>query len=111
MMTGASGLEDKGQILSVGGSATFNVWQEKSQCDQLSGTKEPSALPPSENIDNFDMLMGIMCRSVRMETGSDKNIQEYSSSVTANRFTMSTQSYELNSENNHCFGANDEVND
>ena len=85
MMTGGSGLVDKGRILSIGGSSMFNVWKKDSHCDQLSGTREPSALPPSENIDTFDMLMGIMCRSVRMETGSDKNIQEYSSSVIANR--------------------------
>ena len=69
-------------LLLIGGSSTFNVWEENSQCDQLSGTREPSALPPSENIDNFDMLMGIMCRSVRMETTINK---KYSNSVIANR--------------------------
>ena len=82
MMTGASGLVDKGRILSIGGSSTFNVWQEDSQCDRLSGTREPSALPPSENMDNFDMLIRLMCRSVRMET---THSQKYSNSVTANK--------------------------
>jgi len=119
MMTGGSGLVDKGRILSIGGSSMFNVWEKDSQCDQLSGTREPSALPPSENMDEFDMLMGIMCRSVRMVTATgkntdkyvQKNVQNYSNSVTANRFTMSTLSFEVDSSDNRCFAPKEEERD
>ena len=40
IMTGGSGLVDKGRILSIGGSSMFNVWEKDSQCDQLSGTRQ-----------------------------------------------------------------------
>ena len=100
MMTGQSGLTDKGRILNIGGSSAFDIWQPDSSCDRLSGTREPSALPPTEKLEDFDMLMGIMCRSIKME--NNKNV-EYSSRVTANRFIMAADTFQIRSGANQCY--------
>lgn len=94
MKTGGLKLSDKGRILSIGGSSIFGMWQQDSSCDQLYGTREPSALPPTEQqettvMDEFDMLMGIMCRSVRMETIQNVDY----SSFHAKRFALSPNTF------------------
>jgi len=100
MMTGNSGLTDKGRILNIGGSSIFDIWQKDSFCDRLSGTREPSALPPVKNMEHFDMLMGIMCRSIKME--KIKSV-EYSSRVNAQRFIMAPDTLQSNSDSNRCY--------
>ena len=37
MLTGNSGLQDKGRILEISGSSNFNVWNKNSFCDRVSG--------------------------------------------------------------------------
>ncbi len=100
MSTGASGLVSRGLISTIGGSSKFGVWQQDSSCDQLSGTREPTALPPTESMDGFDMLLGIMCRSVRMES---HQTVKYSKSVEAKRFAMALSTFQQNATKNQCY--------
>ena len=88
--SGGSQLSQKGQILEVGNSDVFGIWQSGSVCDSLSGTREPSSLPPVENLQNFDMLMGIMCRSIKMEFQKDVHY----GNVKAKRFVMSPKTFD-----------------
>lgn len=99
-MSGKSGLADKGRILDIDGSQIFGVWQKNSKCDRLSGSIEPSALPPAEILEDFDMLMGIMCRSIKMEHMTQV---DYGSYVKAKRFVMAKDTFELNSPDNQCY--------
>ena len=100
MLTGLHTLADKGTILDMNGSPYFNVWQKGSECDRVAGSREPSSLPSCENIDSFQMLMGIMCRKIRMEF--DANIN-YSQGIIAKRFVMSKETFEMNHSTNQCF--------
>lgn len=99
MNSGEATLTKRGLVTSLDHSKHFGIWQQNSQCDSLSGTREPSALPPTESMDEFDMLMGIMCRSIRMETR--RNV-DYGM-IAAKRFTMSLESFRLNSQENKCY--------
>ena len=38
MLTGNTGLQDKGRILEISGSSNFNVWNKNSFCDKVSGS-------------------------------------------------------------------------
>ena len=97
--SGGSQLEQKGQILQVGDSNAFGIWQSGSKCDLLSGTREPSALPPVEHLEHFDMLMGIMCRSIKMEFQKDVHY----GNVKAKRFVMSPKTFDKNAPENQCY--------
>ena len=102
-VTGGSQLSNKGQILQVGGSPNFGVWQSGSSCDSLSGTREPSALPPVEDLEEFDMLMGIMCRSINM-----KHQQEVMyGNLKTKRFVMSPHTFQKGWKTNQCYASLD----
>ena len=53
------------------------------------------------------MLMGIMCRSIKMEF---QKIVDYGN-VKTNRFVMSPKTFEKNAPENKCYGSNSELPD
>ena len=102
-ISGGSQLSNKGKIVQVGNSNKFGVWQSDSRCDTLSGSREPSALPPVEALDEFDMLMGIMCRSIRMKHQTDI----LHGNIKTKRFVMSPKTFQRNLKENQCYASID----
>ena len=58
-------------------------------------------------VQEFDMLMGIMCRSIKMEF---QKVVDYGN-VKTNRFVMSPKTFEKNAPENKCYGSNSELPD
>jgi len=107
MLTGNTGLQDKGRILEISGSSNFNVWNKNSFCDRVSDSFEPSALPPTETLDKFHMYMGIMKRKVQMEHIADKT---YPQGIETKRFVMSKDTFDFNSSGiNQCYGLDSDL--
>ena len=62
MLTGFNGLTDKGRILNIAGSPNFDVWEKGSSCDRVSGSFEPSSLPPTEDLGTVHVLILLFSR-------------------------------------------------
>lgn len=104
VMTGRGDFRDRGKIVEIDGKSSFGKWAS-SKCDSFAGNQEPSALaalaPGSQN--SFDLHMGIMCRSIRLEAEEEEDgVGYFGGRIATRRFYPSRGTFNFGDDN--CFG-------